>query len=262
MRLTILGCSGSVPGAGTAASGYLVEAEGTLLGLDLGNGTLARLQQECDPFDLDALVLSHLHPDHCADFSALTVFRRYHPAPPFDPSSRKLPVYAPAEAPSRLANAYAPHERERKHTDLTDVFTFEPLTEGSRRIGPFTLTAVRVDHPTEAFGIRLSTEGATLAYTGDTGPCPQLDRLADGADALLAEASWTDAPDRPSGVHLSGRQAGELAARAGVGRLLLTHVPPWTDAAAVLGEARAAFDGPAELVEQGARYDILAAPKA
>ncbi|MEU6642006.1 MBL fold metallo-hydrolase [Saccharomonospora sp. NPDC046836] len=256
MRLTILGCSGSIPGPDAAASGYLVEAEGFRLVLDLGNGTLARLQAECDPFELGALVLSHLHPDHCADFSALTVLRRYHPAPPYDVRQRRLPVYAPLEAPARLANAYAPHEAERLRTDLTDVFDFRVFPPGQVRIGPFEVTAVPVAHPTEAFGIRLSHAGRTLAYTGDTGPCEVLDELAAGADVLLCEASWADAPDRPAGLHLSGRQAGELAARAGVGRLLLTHVPPWTEAAAVLAEARAAFPGPAQLVEQGAGYDV------
>ncbi|PXY26874.1 MBL fold metallo-hydrolase [Prauserella sp. PE36] len=256
MRLTILGCSGSIPGPNAAASGYLVEADGFVLGLELGNGTLAQLQAVRDPFDLGALVLSHLHPDHCADFSALTVLRRYHPAPPYDVTARRLPVYGPVEAPARLANAYAPHEAERVRTDLTDVFEFHPLSAGPVRVGPFELSAVPMDHPTEAFGLRLSHGGRTLAYTGDTGPCETLDKLAADADVLLAEASWTDAPDRPAGVHLSGRQAGELAARAGAGRLLLTHIAPWSDREAILAEARAAFTGLTDLVEQGASYDV------
>lgn len=256
MRLTILGCSGSIPGPDRAASGYLVEADGFLLGLDLGNGTLARLQAIRDPFDLDALVLSHLHADHCADVSALTVLRRYHPAPPFDTRDRRLPVHAPAEAPSRLANAYAPSESERQVTDLSDVYEFHPLRPGTVRLGPFALTAVPVEHTTEAFGVRVTHEGRTLAYTGDTGPCAALDELAAGADVLLVEASWTDAPDRPKGLHLSGRQAGEVAARAGAGRLLLTHVPPWTDADAVLDEARSVFAGSVALVEAGVVYDL------
>lgn len=254
VRLTILGCSGSIPGPGVAASGYLLEHDGFVLGVEFGNGTLAQLQTVRDPFDLDALVLSHLHPDHCADFSALTVLRRYHPEPPYDVRERRLPVFAPSEAAARLANAYAPHEAERLETDLGDVFEFHTLS--AHTIGPFTVAATRVDHPTPAFGLRLTAGGTSLAYTGDTGPCDALDGLADGVDVLLAEASWTDAPDRPKGVHLSGRQAGELAARAGARRLLLTHVPPWTDAEAVLAEAKAAFDGPAELVRQAATYDL------
>ena len=255
MRLTILGCSGSIPGPGKAASGYLLEAEGFLLGVELGNGTLAELQTRHDPFDLGALALSHLHPDHCADFGALTVLRRYHPAPPFDVLQRRLPVHAPENAPVRLAKAYAPNDTELAETDLSDVYDFHPLGAAPVEIGPFELTTVPVDHPTEAFGLRISHGGKTLAYTGDTGPCPQLDELARDVDVLLSEASWTDAPERPPGVHLSGKQAGELAARAGAGRLLLTHVAPWSDAAAILAEAEAAFPG-AALVEQGATYEV------
>lgn len=254
MRLEILGCSGSVPGPGKAASGYLVEAEGFLLGLDFGNGVLAQLQVGHDPFDLGALVLSHLHPDHCADFGALTVLRRYHPSPPYDVSARKLGVHAPKNAPERLAKAYAPNDTELAETDLSDVFAFHALN-AEIRIGPFEVRAIPVDHPTEAFGIRVSHGGRTLAYTGDTGPCENLDELARGADVLLTEATWTHAPTRPAGVHLSGQQAGKLARRAGVGALLLTHVAPWTDPAAILAEATREFPG-ARLVEQGATYEI------
>jgi ribonuclease BN (tRNA processing enzyme) len=255
VRLTILGCSGSIPGPNAAASGYLVEAEGFLLGLELGNGTLAQLQAVADPFDLDALVLTHLHPDHCADVSALTVLRRYHPAPPYPARPRLLPLYAPPEAPVRLANAYAPNETERAVTDLSDVYEFRPLRPEPFRIGPFEAVAVEVDHPTPAYGLRLSYGGRILAFTGDTGPCAALNELADGVDLLLAEASWTDSAERPAGVHLSGKQAGELARDAGVGRLLLTHIAPWTDAGAVLAEASAGFPG-AEVVKQGAVYDV------
>jgi ribonuclease BN (tRNA processing enzyme) len=255
VRLTILGCSGSIPGPGQAASGYLLEADGFLLAVDFGNGTFAELQARHDPFDLGALVLSHLHPDHCADFGALTVLRRYHPHPPFDVYARRLPVHAPENAPLRLAKAYAPNDVELAETDLSDVYSFHALNGETARLGPFELCAVPVNHPTEAFGLRISHGGRTLAYTGDTGPCDSLDDLARGADVLLAEATWTDSPERPPGVHLSGKQAGQLARRAGAGQLLLTHVAPWSDHAAILAEAEAEFPG-AMLVQQGGTYEV------
>lgn len=256
MRLTILGCSGSIPGPGAPASGYLLEADSFLLGVDLGNGTFAELQARHDPFDLGALVFTHLHPDHCADFTALTVLRRYHPAPPYDVSASRLPVHGPDNAPVRLARAYAPDDAELAATDLSDVFEFHPLLPGtSVHIGPFKVRPVPVDHLTEAFGLRFSHGGRTLAYTGDTGPCAALEELAAGADVLLSEASWTHSPDRPAGVHLSGTQAGALARRAGVSRLLITHIAPWSDRDAILAEARAEFPG-ADVVEQGATYQL------
>ncbi|RJQ87419.1 MBL fold metallo-hydrolase [Amycolatopsis panacis] len=255
MRLTILGCSGSVPGPNAAASGYLLEAEGFRLGLELGNGAFAQLQTVLDPFELDALLLSHLHSDHCADVNALTVLRRYHPAPPYPARPRRLPVYAPPDAPSRLGHLYAADAAERASVDLSDVYEFHALREETVVIGPFDVTAVAVYHPTPAFGLRITYGGSILAYTGDTGKCRVLGELADGVDVLLSEASWTDGENRPKGVHLSGKEAGELAKEAGVGRLLLTHIAPWTDRQAVLAEARAVFPE-AELVSQGAVYEI------
>lgn len=245
-----------MPGPGAAASGYLLEADGFVLGVELGNGTLANLQALRDPFDLDALVFSHLHPDHCADFSALAVLRRYHPNPPYGRRPRRLPVYAPLEAPQRLANAYAPHESERVETDLADVFEFHSLDACAMHIGPFDVTAAPVKHPTASFGLRFEAGGRTLTYTGDTGPCHALDELAAGADVLLSEASWTDAPHRPADLHLSGAQAGVLARQAQVGRLLLTHIAPWSDADAVLAEASKEYPGATAAVEQGASYPV------
>lgn len=256
MRLTILGCSGSVPGPGEPASGYLIEADGCLLGLDLGNGTFAELQTHHDPFALDALLISHLHPDHCADFTALTVLRRFHPDPPYDPFERRLPVHAPVEAPDRFGCAFATSAAERAETDLTDIYDFHALPGDGVRIGPFEISAVAVDHPTEAYGFRIEHDGRVLAYTGDTAVCPTLDTLAGGADVLLAEATWTHDPSRPLGVHLSGKETGELAARAGARRLLVTHVPPWADADAVFAEVCVEYDGDAHLVRRGEQYEI------
>jgi ribonuclease BN (tRNA processing enzyme) len=252
MLLTVLGCSGSVPAPGSPASGYLVRAGDTSVVLDLGNGALGALQRYLDPFDLGGLVLSHLHPDHCADISALTVYRRYHPHPP---PCDALPLYGPSDAAERLAAAYAPNADERHRTDLSDIYDFR-CYGGMVRIGPFEVHAAPVEHPCEAYALRLCSAGRALVYSGDTGPCRQLVELATGADVLLAEASWPDRPGNPPGIHLSGRDAGEAAATAGVGRLLITHVPPWTDAEQVLAEAKAAFGGPTELVRAGAHYEI------
>jgi ribonuclease BN (tRNA processing enzyme) len=223
MLLTVLGCAGSIPGPESPSSGYLVRAADTTVVLDLGNGTLGALQRYLDPFHLDAVILSHLHPDHCADVSAMTVYRRYHPHPP--PQCDALPLYGPTGVDERLVAAYAP-------------------------------SAAEVEHSCEAYALRISYAGSTLVYSGDTGPCRQLVELATGADVLLAEASWPDRPDNPRGVHLSGREAGEAAAAAGVHRLLITHVPPWTDAEQVLSEAKVAFDGPTELVRPGGHYKV------
>ena len=262
MRLTVLGCSGSGPGPASPASGYLVEAGPTSVTLDLGNGTFGALQRHVDPWTLDAVALSHLHPDHCADTSPLVVWRRYHPRPPFDATQQRLPLLAPAGAVDRLALAYAASRAELGETDLTDVLDFRDITDGgSTDVGEVTVRSGLVDHPVEAYALRLEHAGRSVVYSGDTGPSTGLVELARGADVLLCEATWPHVipgawDEPPLGVHLSGRQAGEHAAAAGVGRLLLTHVPAWFDGEDLLAEAKEAFDGPVELVRPDATYEI------
>jgi ribonuclease BN (tRNA processing enzyme) len=257
MKLLVLGCSGSGPGPSSPASGYLVEAGDVRLVLDLGNGTVGALQRHLDPWRLDAVAFSHLHPDHCADFSALVVHRRYHPFAPAD--AGRLPVFAPADAPDRFAAAYAPSSAERAETDLTDAFDFHAHAPAVT-IGDVTLRTAAVDHPCEAYALRVEHGGRSLVYSGDTGPCEGLVELARGADVLLCEATWPHVTsvwdEPPTGVHLSGRQAGDHATAAGVGRLLLTHVPPWFDADELRTEAEAAFDGDVTVVAADAEYEI------
>lgn len=256
MLLTVLGCSGSAPGPDAPSSGYLIEADGASLVMDLGNGTLARLQLHHDPLLVDAVLFSHLHPDHCADFAPLTVMRRYHESPPRDSTAYPLPVYAPSGAPERFAALCAADEAERLGTDLSDVYRFHALGTEPIEISGYTVTSAEVDHPCEAYGFRVERAGRSLCYSGDSAPCDALTTLALGVDTLLAEASWTDDPSRPPNLHMSGRQAGELAAKAGVSRLVLTHLQPWTDRNAVLAEARASFDGEVTVATPGATYDI------
>jgi ribonuclease BN (tRNA processing enzyme) len=253
MRMIVLGCSGSGPGPASPASGYLVRAGDVHLVLDLGNGTLGALQRHLDPFRLDAVAFSHLHPDHCADTGALYVYRRYHPRPPV--GHGLLPVFAPAGAPDRFAAAYAPDAAERAVTDLSDVFAFRPHTPETS-VGDVVLRTAPVDHPCEAYALRVEHGGRSLVYSGDTGPCAGLVELARGADVLLCEATWPHHAGAPPGVHLSGREAGEHATASGVGSLLLTHVPPWFDAEDLRAEAKEHFDGPVEVVVADGTYEV------
>lgn len=233
-----------------------MESRGTRIGVDLGNGTLGPLQRHVDPFALDALLLTHLHADHCADVATLAVLRRYHTNPPYDPRRRRLPVYAPEGAAERLAALYATSVAELPETDLGDVFEFRSLSAVPIRVGEFEITPVPVAHVCPAWGFRIRANDAVLAYTGDTGPCPGLTELAAEADALLAEASWPHSTDVPDGVHLSGTQAGRLARESVARRLLLTHLQPWTDRDVIMGEATTEFTGPVELVQADREYQV------
>jgi ribonuclease BN (tRNA processing enzyme) len=248
MRLTVLGCAGSFPGPESACSAYLIEADGFRLLLDFGAGSLSALQRYAGLKAVDAIILSHLHCDHMMDAVTYVVVRRYAPDGPYP----ALPVYAPAGAPERLAAAYSFDEGP-----LDDVYTFYGLQSGSFPIGPFTVTVDRVNHPVETYGVRLEHGGRVLAYSGDSAPCEALLRLAQGADLFLCEASYLDGVDNPPGIHLTGREAGEIAAKAGVRRLLLTHlVTAWGSEAETLENAVASFQGPVEIARPGARIDI------
>jgi ribonuclease BN (tRNA processing enzyme) len=110
-------------------------------------------------------------------------------------------------------------------------------------------------HPIECYAIRLTAEGRSLVYTGDTGPSDDVVALARGTDVLLAEAAHPPGPGLPPGLHLTGREAGEHAAAAGVGRLLITHIPAWVDSIGQLMSASAVFPE-TELVRSGATYEI------
>ncbi len=248
MKLTVLGCAGTFPGPESPCSGYLVEHAGFRLVVDLGAGALGQLQRHVDLRDVNAVYVTHLHADHCIDLVAYSYARRYHPGgvPP------ALPVYGPEGTAARICAAF----EELPTGGLLEVFDFREVPAGTRRIGPFTVTAALVNHPVECHGLRIEAGGRSLAYSGDTGESDALVELASGVDLLLCEASWADSPDNPPDIHLSGRQAGEHAQRAGAARLLLTHVVPWSDPAVILQEAKDACSRPVELVRCGASYDV------
>jgi ribonuclease BN (tRNA processing enzyme) len=255
VRLTIIGCSGSFPGPESPASCYLVEADDDAgrtwrVLLDLGNGALGPLQRIVDLEDLDALLISHLHPDHFMDACGLYVARRYHPDGPVGPV---LPVHGPSGLAKRLVEAYGEDAVE----GLGETYTVAEWTDGRPvTVGPLTVTPRLVVHPVEAYGLRVEHRGRVLAYSGDTDACPALEELAKEADLLLAEASFQEDRDEIRGVHLTGRRAGETAAAAGARRLVLTHIPVWTDTDVVLAEARSAYGGPVEAARQGTVHEV------
>jgi len=246
VKLTVIGCSGSAPGPRSPASCYLLEHDGFRLVLDMGNGAFGPLMGVADPGTIDAVFLSHLHADHCLDIAPFVVWHRYSGRA----SKTHVPLYAPVAAERRLAMAYSDDG-----DGITDVFDFVPVGPGSFELGPFEVTLARTAHPVECYAIRLTAGGRSLVYTGDTGPCERVIELARGADVLLAEAAHPPGGDLPGGLHLTGREAGEHASAAGVGRLLLTHIPAWVDEIGQLFAASAVFSE-TELVRPGATYEI------
>jgi ribonuclease BN (tRNA processing enzyme) len=210
------------------------------------------LQRYVNPNDVTVL-LSHLHADHCLDIPGLLVWRRYGP----DPAVERGVLYGPVDAPVRLGVASA--EIGGECDDLSDTLEVRAWAEREPvKFGEISVTPYKVFHPPESYGLRIvDTDGTVLAYSGDTAVCAEVEELARGADVFLCEASWTHEPgNRPSGVHMSGVEAGEVARRAGAAELLLTHIPPWGSREDVLAEARAAFGGPTRAVSAGDTFEI------
>jgi ribonuclease BN (tRNA processing enzyme) len=251
VKLTVVGCSGSYPGPDSPASCYLLEAEEGgrtwRVLLDLGSGALGALHRFAAPLDVDAVLLSHLHADHCLDLCGYYVMRKYHPAG----GQPAIPVFGPDGTAERMARAYdLPAD-----PGMTREFDFRGY-DGAFAVGPLRVQPVRVDHPVAAYALRVSHGDRSLVYSGDTAECDGLSELASGADLLLAEASFLEGEDNPPHLHMTGRQAARTAARAGAGQLVLTHIPPWHDPQRVLADADPAYDGPTELARTGATYRL------
>ncbi|MBW8483834.1 MBL fold metallo-hydrolase [Actinomadura parmotrematis] len=248
MRVTVIGCSGSYPGPESPASSYLVQADGFSLLLDLGSGALGTLQRFHPLYDIDAVCISHLHADHCLDLCGYWVARTYCPHGPLP----RIPVHGPAGTALHMARAYDLDPEP----GMTGTFEFRELERGPYEIGPFRVTTALMPHPIEAYSFRIEHAGKVLAYSGDTGVCDTLVDMARDADLFLCEASFLDG-DNPDDLHLSAREAGDHAARAGAARLVLTHLVPWNDNEATLKEAKGSgYEGEIDLARVGAVYDL------
>ncbi|WP_165241459.1 MBL fold metallo-hydrolase [Corynebacterium lizhenjunii] len=242
MKLTVLGCSGSVPTPGNAASGYLVSFDNApSIVMDLGPGTLAQLQRHQDPCEAHVL-FSHLHADHCLDFPSLLVWRRFHPTAPA--ASRNL-CFGPQATPRHLGRLSA--DIPDAVDDMSDTFAFSAWQHGRRElIDEVYMTPFSAVHPIETYALRMEhpATGKVIAYSADSAFTEDLVPLAQGADVFLCEAAWgASSEGKVPGMHMSGAEAGRLARLAGVRTLVLVHLQPWGDPEATVAAARAEFDG-------------------
>jgi ribonuclease BN (tRNA processing enzyme) len=252
VKLTVLGCSGSMPGPDSPASGYLIEAEDYKLVLDLGHGAFGALQRYVDPAEVDAIIVTHLHPDHCIDLTAYIVALRYGGARyRCNGPEGRIPLIGPAGTRDRLEAAYDPYARK---LGLHELFGFS--TPASGELGPFALSFATVNHPVPTSAVRITYGDRTLVYSSDTGESDALVSLAHGADVLLCEASFGADENYIPDLHLTGKQAGQHADRAGVDRLVITHVPPWGSRQAAADDAAGAFHGAVEIAQPAGEFWI------
>ena len=240
LRLTVLGCSGSYAGPGGACSGYLLDDGTTRVWVDAGSGTLANLQRHVAVGDVDAVVLSHEHPDHWSDLEGLHIVLHH----VLDRTG--FPVYAPAGL------------RRRTYQDTGRQMAWHDVAgDDTVTVGTMDFTFSRTDHGPETLGMRVDAGGRSLGYSADTGPAWSLEALGAGLDLALCEAT---VPSVQEGTlqHLSARQAGSSAAAAGVDRLVLTHLWATLDPERSRAEGSEAFGAPVEVASTNARYEVAA----
>ncbi|MFD8751474.1 MBL fold metallo-hydrolase [Kitasatospora sp. NPDC059577] len=251
LRLTVLGSATPYPSADNPCSGYLVSGAGARVWVDAGSGTLGPLQRHARLDELDAIWISHLHADHCAD-----LLTAYYGALYADVRlAAPIPLYGPRGTADRLA-AFLTNTARR--SPVESAFAVTELSDGHRvRVGGLTLVSRAVEHGMPAFALRVEAGGRSLVYSGDTAPCDALTELADGCDLLLCEAESSE-PEPGDGalVHHTPEQAGTTAAAARASRLLVTHVGRAMTPAEAVGRAAARFAGPVAHADPGAVFPV------
>lgn len=237
MRLSVLGSSGSSPVRDNAASGYLVETGAGSILLDAGSGTFAQLAKRMDPADLAAVVISHIHVDHCVDLFGLFAYLAYGPGIRSEP----LPVYVPPGAAAHF-EAFIRAGADHPWWSVLDLRTMSSGDTAS--IVDARLSFAEANHSVPNIATRVDVGGHSLVYTGDTGPSPTVADLTTGADVLVCEATYQeDTRDESFPFHLSAREAGAMAEGAGVDLLILTHLRSSLDVDQSVAEARHSFRG-------------------
>jgi ribonuclease BN (tRNA processing enzyme) len=234
--LTVLGSCGAWPEAGRACAGFLLEYDGFRVVLDLGYAALPRLLEHCPHGEVDAVVITHQHPDHCVDVSGLARVRHYE-APDADPVALHC-----APGVLDVLRALEPNP------DPADVFDVHDLAS-TTRIGPFEVLTVELPHYKTNLGVRLTAPGVSVGYTGDSGPSPELRPLAEGTDVFISDATYQGSAATDPPYLMTATEAAHGA--RGAKRLLLTHFWPGSDRSVSVREAQAVFEGEVVAADEG-----------
>ena len=254
VRLTVLGSSCSIARPARACSSYLVEFPGAAIVADLGSGAFSNLVAHRALGDIDALLISHMHADHFIDVIQLRYALKYGDAR----RARKLPLYLPPGGDTMLRRMTAAFHPESDHDFLGEVYdvrTYDP--ERPLQVAEVAIRFAPTAHYIPTFAMRFEAGGKTIAYSSDSAPDDRVRALADGADLFVCESTLSREreAESPRG-HMSAREAGVIAASAGVGRLVLSHYPASLDIATMAADARAAYAGPLQIADDGLRVDL------
>lgn len=250
LQLTVLGCATPYPSADNPCSGYLVSSGDTRIWMDAGSGTLGALQRHVRLDELDAIWISHLHADHCAD-----LLTAYYGALYADIDlAAPIPLYGPPGIADRLAGFLT---NTPVRSPVESAFAVTELHDGHQAtVGSLELTSRAVSHGIPAFAVRIEAAGRTLAYSGDTAPCASLTELAEGCDVLLCEAESAQPPAEDEPVHHTPEDTGDTASATGAGRLIVTHVGRFLTPRQAVARSSARFGGPVDYAAPDAAFPV------
>jgi ribonuclease BN (tRNA processing enzyme) len=253
MRLTTLGTAAAgVPRPGDAGSGHLLEQGTTRLLVDCGGGILGNLVRHAPLETLSAVFVSHLHNDHVADLYPLALWSRF--------TKAKLPVFGPPGTRTLLYRWFSLFSSDPdpyvEGLELTEVKEWQVYSVGDLRFMP-----CPVEHNVACFALRAEAEGKRFVYSGDSRAGALLQEAAAGADLFLCEATYQDlvegkTPERSRDHHMTAREAGLLAKKAGAKRLVLTHLRDDLDPAESARQAEAGFGARVDVARPGAVFDL------
>lgn len=236
MKLTIIGCCGTFPSKEGATSAYLIEDKGTKVLLDCGSGSISRLQKHINLYDLDAVVISHYHSDHYADFECMQFAAMVHMKKGLRKES--LLIYGPGE------------EQKLTYKNYTTGKTYK--NKDYFKIGTLKFTTNINKHGIEAYSIRVENEEhKSIVYTGDTAYYEKLSQFARDADVIIADGSLYEDEKLPG--HMTAREAGKVAADGNIKSLIISHLPHHGDTNELVKEAKKVYNNEVIL----ARHDLV-----
>lgn len=239
MKLTVVGFWGGFPQANGASSGYLLQEQGFNLLIDCGSAVLSKVQQYINIMEIDAVILSHYHHDHIADIGPLQYARMIHTM--LGKGNKELPIYGHA----------ADNEAFQSLTRLPHTKGYAYNPEQELKLGPFTIQFMRTKHPVICYAMRITNGEQTIVYTADSSYLPGFVNFSLNADLLICECNLYSGQDGASAGHMTSTEAGEIAKEAYAKRLLLTHLPHFGEHRDLVTQAKAIYDGPVELAEEG-----------
>lgn len=229
MKVTIIGHWGGFPKAGEATSGYLIEHDNYKLLLECGSGVVSSMQKITDIKDIDAVLITHYHYDHCCDIGPLQYARQIKTQ--LGEINKPLPIYAPDGEFFKLL----------KWEDYTYGVSFKENSILS--LGPFEISFIKNVHPLEAYSVKIKCDNKIFSFTSDTSYFQELKDFFSDSDLLITECSFYADMDGTKAGHLNSSQAGMLAVKASVKKLILTHLPHFGDLNNLLSQAKEHYNG-------------------